>query len=1353
MDASNYDQETFKVSPGSDDHINIRATSTSALLMGWYWYMKYEANANISFNGTNIDRSEQLPQPDQDIEHHANVENRFALNDTDSGYTDPYEDWDHWQRKIDILAMHGINEVLVYPGQAAVYQKTFEEFGYSKSEMREWIPGLSHHPWWLMQNMTTFPRSMPQEAIDKQAELGKKIADRLRDLDMSPVFPGYYGTVPFNFEEKYSEVDEVDIVPQGSYHTFRQPDWLDTTTDLYKEIAAKFYEYQSDLFGDSDMYKMDLFHEGGNEGDVNVEDASKAVQEALNTAHPDATWAILGWHSNPRQETIDAIDKEKMLVLDGISERSSAQNREKDWDQTPYAFGTIWNFGGHTNMGANVTVWNEKFYEWLDKKDSALSGTALMPEAVNNNPFAFEFFTELPWHDESQDMDKWVEDYVKARYGTSDSHATEAWKTIQNTLYDLPANNSSEYATELYSLEPDLDALNESSYFQKDLHYDKSKFEQALSELLDMNSELQNSSAYQYDLMDVTRQALANRGRILLPKIREAYHARDKQLFEQLSERFLHYIDLTDQVTATNKPSMLGTWLQNAKNYVSDEQGSEQLKNDAKSLITIWTPQNSLNDYARRQWAGLVGDYYHSRWKTYFDSLDTALETDTSPESIDWLDFGEEWVRQSDDFSTETEGDIVEISNNVHNELADQPIGDLEVTSDQKVLNSDHKKTTIEASFTNQNGLDESKDVELTLEVPDSYTAEAKTDTSAEDVGVDDEFTVKWEITAPEDLGKNATETFTVHANYEDGDKNERMSADILELVENEVQSPFETVSFNDATFSQSESGDEFAIYGGGGDWWKSSDEYGTIYKKDGLGTSDAATVKVEHQDNTWGYARAGIVARNDLTKHDSEGYVNIAITPDEGCIMSWDGNGDGNLNKQETFSKLSAPAYVKLSRDGSKFTGSCSKDGKSWTEVGSADISNADSTVDVGPAMSAVNTHTDDKGVVDFSEFKVEPQVFSLNLPHKKIPKGVPVKVNASFENVLDHTIENIDASLDVPNDWKVKDVTSIEKSELSPGDEAEVTWEVIVPKNADLSKYNVKSSANFEVNGKEQNFEQNLPVELVPTTDTLVEAFNNVGITDDDNPDPGNLDAKKSFSAQSLAAEGFTPGANITYGGMSFEWPDVSAGKPDNVIGQAAIQTDVTGDKLSFIGTVVSANSSDHKGTGSIVYSDGSVEDFSIKFANYYAGHHPAKNSVVAVDGRNWPSGQANFEYKYQLLYDSVALDSDKTVAVIILPDNSNMHVFSMTTTEIRATDIKKQVQSLKEQEEIVDSYAAHILKRHLTAVSHYEDKEQTDKVVKHMKGFKRLVEHQKNEESISDDAYEKLKTDADHLIGKWK
>lgn len=85
--------------------------------------------------------------------------------------------------------------------------------------------------------------------------------------------------------------------------------------------------------------------------------------------------------------------------------------------------------------------------------------------------------------------------------------------------------------------------------------------------------------------------------------------------------------------------------------------------------------------------------------------------------------------------------------------------------------------------------------------------------------------------------------------------------------------------------------------------------------------------------------------------------------------------------------------------------------------------------------------------------------------------------------------------------------------------------------------------------------------------------------------------------------------------------------------------------------------------------------------------------------------------------------------------------------------AASMKKRVKRFKKKGEFEDDGAAYQLKLHLKAVSQYEDENQPEKVVKHMNGFKRLLDHQRENGLISEKAYETLRTNASYLIDKWR
>ncbi|MBB6451571.1 hypothetical protein HNR44_003586, partial [Geomicrobium halophilum] len=83
------------------------------------------------------------------------------------------------------------------------------------------------------------------------------------------------------------------------------------------------------------------------------------------------------------------------------------------------------------------------------------------------------------------------------------------------------------------------------------------------------------------------------------------------------------------------------------------------------------------------------------------------------------------------------------------------------------------------------------------------------------------------------------------------------------------------------------------------------------------------------------------------------------------------------------------------------------------------------------------------------------------------------------------------------------------------------------------------------------------------------------------------------------------------------------------------------------------------------------------------------------------------------------------------------------------ITASGLQTLVEQLDEAGEFENSDAPYALDVHLRAVSHYEDQEETDKVVEHMGGFHNLLIQQLENDWISEDAFHMLETFADDLI----
>ncbi|MGW1562478.1 alpha-N-acetylglucosaminidase [Streptomyces sp. NPDC002144] len=959
------DTDRFRIT-GRAGHITVEGTSTGVLLAGLHTYLRRTAHASVSWTGEQLNLPRTLPAPAEEITGTADVPHRFAFNDTNEGYTGAYRTWDAWQHELDVLALHGVNRVLVYIGGDAVYYDTFRRFGYSDAALRGWIPSPAHQPWWLLQNMSGFGGPVSRQLIERRAALAERIVDRIRDLGMTPVLPGYYGTVPDDFPAQHG--GDAAVVAQGTWGAFKRPDWLDPRTTAFREVAAAFYRAQTERFGDSTMYKMDLLHEGGNPGDVPVGEAARAVEAALQKAHPGAVWAILGWQTNPSRALLHGVDRSRMLIVDGLSDRyTTVTDRESDWGGTPYAFGSIWNFGGHTPIGANAPDWVEQYPKWRDKEGSSLAGIAAMPEAADNNAPALALLTDLAWTPGTVDLDDWFAVYALSRYGGPDRHAAAAWQTIRDTAYNMSrADSWSEAPDGLFGARPSLTANKAAAWGPEKDRYDTTAFDAALTELLAVRPELRASSAYRYDVVDVARQVLSNRSRVLLPQIKAAHEAADRTLFDRLTRTWLTWMDLLDDLLATSRPHLLGRWLADARSWGGDRAEKDRLEYDVRSLLTTWggraSSEEGLHDYANREWSGLVGGLYRTRWKTFFD----ALATGKDPSTIDWFALEDRWAHAHETHPAEPQGSPYVLARRVRDLLAATPHQAVLAAAADPAAVAEGRPATVTVTFTNRNGFTAVRDVTLSVAVPKGMTAKPLDPVRTHSVTSGGRFTARFEISLAGEPPQLVDKVVAAAA-YAGGGK---AVAPVRLLAATGVEDPYRTVSYNDAVFGQS--GDEIAIEGAGADLWGATNEFGAVYRAGACLDNTVAEVRVTAQDPTGGWARAGIVARNDLAAQGSAGYVNLAVTPSNGCALSWDTDGDGRFDSIELSGSFTAPVRLRLTRSGASYLGEASTDGVTWTTVGTATPSGAAAAQDIGIFMTAANGWTGTRGMATFDGFKV---------------------------------------------------------------------------------------------------------------------------------------------------------------------------------------------------------------------------------------------------------------------------------------------------------------------------------------------------------------------------------------------
>jgi alpha-N-acetylglucosaminidase len=669
-----YSQISLHIAPSSDGrdyfrlsgergHITVEGNNNSALLYGVNWYLKYVAHLQISTNGSNLRCNGPLPTPQQVILKESPYRYRYALNQNVDGYTSPYWDGPRWQREIDLLALSGINALLIERGTDTVLYETFREFGYSDKEIRQWITQPAHQNWQLMGNLCCFDEPISRALLKRRADSARQIIAELRALGITPVLPGYYGIVPSSFQQKHPAAH---VIAQGDWNGFARPSWLDPRDPLFARVAATFYKKQRELFGNTTIYDMEMFQEGGAAGTVPIGEASQRVQAALEAAHPDAYWMLLGWQANPPAQLLQQVDRKRLLIVDIEQGRNPDNHRDQRFQGAAYLFGGLWDFGGRTTMGANLYDYAVRL-PTLAGTASKPAGTAVFPEGMDNSPYVFDLFTEMAWHSEPIDLSAWTAQYATRRYGVDDPHAQRAWQILLSTAYGNRADGVSEHGERdaaqesLFDAQPSLTATRVSNWAPDIIRYQPEAFEEALVELLCVSPSARATETYHYDLVDVARQVMANRSRLLLPEINAAYRSRNERRFTELSDQWLHWMQLQNELLSTNQSFLLGPWLDRVRAWASSPGERALLDYDARSILTTWGDRTAseagLHDYSNKDWAGLTSDLYEKRWSLYFANLRTALKTGNDPKPIDWFALSDAWNHEHQAYPTQPHGD------------------------------------------------------------------------------------------------------------------------------------------------------------------------------------------------------------------------------------------------------------------------------------------------------------------------------------------------------------------------------------------------------------------------------------------------------------------------------------------------------------------------------------------------------------------------------------------------------------------------------------------------------------------------------------------------------------------------
>ncbi|MBN6052036.1 alpha-N-acetylglucosaminidase C-terminal domain-containing protein, partial [Nonomuraea sp. RK-328] len=248
---------------------------------------------------------------------------------------------------------------------------------------------------------------------------------------------------------------------------------------------------------------------------------------------------------------------------------------------------------------------------------------------------------------------------------------------------------------------------------------------------------------------------------------------------------------LMDRLLGTDESFLLGTWQKEARRQAATPAKAATLDYNLKSLVTLWASGARLQDYARREMNGLVGQYYAKRWQMFFDSLKGALRSGKEyPAPIDWMAVAQGWARAGTELASEPRGNAyVEAAR-----VAALPDGAVTVALDRKGVKPGGT-VQVAATFTNDNTLRPTGRVALRLGAPDGYKVEATSPTGADHVAPRDKLTVTWTVTVPADAPPGGTPALDVAASWRSENVDRQDTASARLLIAGAVPASYRTMS------------------------------------------------------------------------------------------------------------------------------------------------------------------------------------------------------------------------------------------------------------------------------------------------------------------------------------------------------------------------------------------------------------------------------------------------------------------------------------------------------------------------------------------------------------------------------
>jgi alpha-N-acetylglucosaminidase len=644
-----------------DGKIVIRGNTGVSMATGLNWYLKHYCHCHISWYGRQLNLPDPLSEVQPKVRQASWAQYRYFLNYCCFGYTLAWWDWSQWEELIDWMAMNGVNMPLAVTGQEAVWQAVCKRLGMTDEQITDFLAGPPYLPFQWMGCLDGWGGPLPQSWIDQHEELAKKILARQRELGMTPVLQGFTGHVPSEFAGQY---------PDAKLQRIRWIEWetclLDPLDPLFAKLASIYLEEQGKRFGTDHLYAADTFIEMQPPSDDPnyLADLAKAVYRGMTDSDPNAVWVLQGWLfvNNPgfwkmpqARAMFGAVPDDRMIVLDLMCEQTPAWEKTEAFCGKPWLWCNIENFGRSVHLGGALSKIGHDLPALRSQPRSGkLAGLGFVNEGLGYNPVVYDLMFEMAWRDGPVDLQQWTSDYIYSRYGRQNENARRAWQILLDTVY-----NEAHYTRSIVDQMPQVQNAASASY-------DNARLAGAWQALLGAANELGDVDTFRFDLVNVARQVLSNHAAVLHAAMVKAAQEKNVTAFDEASGEFQQLIRDVDTLIETRKEFLLGCWLEDATRWGATDAERARFEWNARRVLTQWGQTAALDDYARKEWSGMLDGYYLKRWQLFLRDFskslasnkpfdDNAFQSKVRKWTADWSD-------QRETYPTQPQGNSIAVA-------------------------------------------------------------------------------------------------------------------------------------------------------------------------------------------------------------------------------------------------------------------------------------------------------------------------------------------------------------------------------------------------------------------------------------------------------------------------------------------------------------------------------------------------------------------------------------------------------------------------------------------------------------------------------------------------------------------